>query len=99
MDFSYCKDPHVVSNVLKLYLRELPNPLMTAEMYPKFIEAQCALHHHLLYSLTFPNSWYTRADSREDTNIDMEFANRAQKHAPIPHAVFERRCFSFSGMP
>jgi len=39
VDLSNCSDPHVVANILKLYLRELPNPLLTAEMYPKFIEA------------------------------------------------------------
>jgi hypothetical protein len=40
VDLSTCKDPHVVANVLKLYLRELPNPLLTMELYPKFIELQ-----------------------------------------------------------
>lgn len=41
MDFSSCSDPHVVSNVLKLYLRELPNPLLTAEYYQRFIDVNC----------------------------------------------------------
>eukprot|EP01112_Ceratiomyxa_fruticulosa_P019341 TRINITY_DN6318_c0_g1_i4.p1 TRINITY_DN6318_c0_g1~~TRINITY_DN6318_c0_g1_i4.p1 ORF type:complete len:684 (-),score=159.47 TRINITY_DN6318_c0_g1_i4:54-2105(-) len=39
VDLSTCPDPHVVSNLLKLFLRELPNPLMTSAYYPKFIEA------------------------------------------------------------
>uniref|UniRef100_A0A182JJI2 Uncharacterized protein n=1 Tax=Anopheles atroparvus TaxID=41427 RepID=A0A182JJI2_ANOAO len=34
----YC-DPHVVAGVLKNYLRSLPDPLLTYEFYPKFVQA------------------------------------------------------------
>lgn len=51
VDFSGCKDPHVVSNVLKLYLRELPNPLLTAESYQKFLDANCTLNSFLNFLL------------------------------------------------
>jgi len=30
--------PHLITSVLKLYLRELPEPLMTFELYPEFIQ-------------------------------------------------------------
>lgn len=32
-------DVHVASSLLKLYLRRLPDPLLTAQLYPSFIEA------------------------------------------------------------
>ena len=37
-DEKLVKNVHVVSSVLKLYLRELPKPLLTYEFYPKYIE-------------------------------------------------------------
>jgi len=37
-DFNKCKDPHAVSNLLKQYLRELPNPLLTYERYDTFVQ-------------------------------------------------------------
>ncbi|EGG16863.1 pleckstrin domain-containing protein [Cavenderia fasciculata] len=33
-------DPHAISGLLKLYLRELPEPLLTFDRYDKFIAAQ-----------------------------------------------------------
>ncbi|EFA74895.1 pleckstrin domain-containing protein [Heterostelium album PN500] len=33
-------DPHAIAGLLKLYLRELPEPLLTYERYDKFIAAQ-----------------------------------------------------------
>lgn len=30
-------NPNIIANVLKLYLRELPQPLFTFELYPEFI--------------------------------------------------------------
>ncbi|XP_070548003.1 rho GTPase-activating protein 32-like isoform X1 [Ptychodera flava] len=35
----YINDIHSVSSVLKLYFRELPNPLLTYQLYDKFAEA------------------------------------------------------------
>jgi hypothetical protein len=32
-------DPHAVSNVLKQYFRELPNPVCTFHLYDRFVEA------------------------------------------------------------
>ena len=31
------ENPNVISNVLKLYLRQLPEPLLTFKLYPNFI--------------------------------------------------------------
>mmetsp|Transcript_15919 Transcript_15919/g.62203 ORF Transcript_15919/g.62203 Transcript_15919/m.62203 type:complete len:600 (-) Transcript_15919:85-1884(-) len=39
IDFFEYNDPHLIAGLLKLYLRELPEPLFTFELYPKFIEA------------------------------------------------------------
>ena len=32
-------DIHAVAGLLKLYLRDLPEPLFTDDLYPKFVEA------------------------------------------------------------
>jgi len=37
VDLSKCPDPHAVSGLLKLYLRELPEPLLTYELYDSFL--------------------------------------------------------------
>ncbi|XP_074837278.1 rho GTPase-activating protein 33 isoform X2 [Carettochelys insculpta] len=36
---TYLQDIHCVSSLCKLYFRELPNPLLTYQLYPKFAEA------------------------------------------------------------
>ena len=33
------KSPHLSANVLKLYLRELPDPLFTSDLYHRFMNA------------------------------------------------------------
>ena len=35
----YVRDPHSVAGCLKSYLRELPEPLLTFQMYPAWINA------------------------------------------------------------
>lgn len=37
VDLLQCPDPHTVASLLKLYLRELPEPLLTYELYDNFI--------------------------------------------------------------
>jgi hypothetical protein len=36
-DFSGIENPHQVTGILKLYLRELPDPLLTSAKYDDFI--------------------------------------------------------------
>lgn len=38
-DDSIIQDIHCVSSVLKMYFRELPNPLLTYQLYEKFVAA------------------------------------------------------------
>lgn len=38
-DLDVCKSPHTVAAILKLYLRELPEPLLTYELYDCFMAA------------------------------------------------------------
>jgi hypothetical protein len=38
-DLSSCHDPHIITTLVKLYFRELPNPLCTFPLYPLFIDA------------------------------------------------------------
>ena len=40
IDISQCKDRHAVAGLLKLYLRELPDPLLTHRFYETFIAVQ-----------------------------------------------------------
>lgn len=43
-DLGAVPDPHVVATLLKLFLRELPQPLIPFQLYPHFIEAaSCVL--------------------------------------------------------
>lgn len=39
VDLTKEKDPHVVSTLLKLFLRSLPEPICTFELYSQFLEA------------------------------------------------------------
>lgn len=38
-DLSKCTDPHTVAGLLRLYFRELPEPLLTFDLYDSFIES------------------------------------------------------------
>ncbi|KNC69511.1 hypothetical protein SARC_17981, partial [Sphaeroforma arctica JP610] len=40
VDFDQEENPHNVAGLIKLYLRELPEPLMTWDMYDPFIMPQ-----------------------------------------------------------
>eukprot|EP00029_Vermamoeba_vermiformis_P008412 TRINITY_DN3934_c0_g1_i1.p1 TRINITY_DN3934_c0_g1~~TRINITY_DN3934_c0_g1_i1.p1 ORF type:complete len:1080 (-),score=157.73 TRINITY_DN3934_c0_g1_i1:82-3132(-) len=39
VDLSSCRDPHTVASLLKQYLRELPEPILTFDMYDSYIAA------------------------------------------------------------
>lgn len=39
VDLSKCTDVHIITGVLKRYLRELPNPVISMEMYDEFLAA------------------------------------------------------------
>lgn len=42
VDIKECNDPHTVANLLKLYLRELPEPIFTYDLYRPLIQVQAA---------------------------------------------------------
>jgi len=44
-------DIHAVAGLLKLYLRDLPEPLFTDDLYPSFVEANGKL---LYFRFAFP---------------------------------------------
>lgn len=44
-------DVHVASSLLKAYLRRLPDPLLTAELYPAFIGTYTRFHESNLFSV------------------------------------------------
>lgn len=37
--YLYEHEPHIIASLLKLFLRELPDPVLTNELMPKFEEA------------------------------------------------------------
>lgn len=37
----YIRDIHSISSLLKMYFRELPNPLLTYQLYEKFVVRSC----------------------------------------------------------
>ncbi|KAK6026058.1 RhoGAP domain protein, partial [Ostertagia ostertagi] len=46
------RDVNVVSSFLKMFLRKLPEPLLTDKLYPFFIDAnRIANHHNRLHKL------------------------------------------------
>lgn len=46
------ENPNVISNVLKLYLRQLPEPLLTFKLYPNFIQVAKVCSESLLILFT-----------------------------------------------
>lgn len=42
VNINECNDPHTVANLLKLYLRELPEPIFTYDLYRPLIRVQMA---------------------------------------------------------
>ena len=44
-------DIHAVAGLLKMYLRDLPEPLFTDELYPKFVEANGTFKLHFFVTV------------------------------------------------
>ncbi len=47
VDFNKVEDPNVVSGLLKMYFRELPEPLLTFDLFDQFLATYCT-HFALL---------------------------------------------------
>eukprot|EP01114_Cavostelium_apophysatum_P021250 TRINITY_DN7364_c0_g1_i2.p1 TRINITY_DN7364_c0_g1~~TRINITY_DN7364_c0_g1_i2.p1 ORF type:complete len:769 (-),score=274.54 TRINITY_DN7364_c0_g1_i2:58-2364(-) len=47
VDLSKETDPHAITGLMKLYFRELPEPILTYDLYDQFIAAQSAPHQNL----------------------------------------------------
>lgn len=56
VDFSTCEDPHTAAGVLKLFLRSLPEPLLTYQYYDRFLETYTASTKRILFLILVPNS-------------------------------------------
>lgn len=52
-------DINIIAGALKLYLRDLPIPVITFELYSKFIQAASKSFFTQRYSLTLLCFWYT----------------------------------------
>lgn len=50
-DIAIKQDIHAVSSLLKLYFRELPNPLATYQLYEKFVAAAKASDEERLFQM------------------------------------------------
>ena len=57
VNYAEYKDPHLVANLLKIYLRELPDPLLTYALYPRFVEAASMFLYP--YSSAFPCLYFS----------------------------------------
>jgi hypothetical protein len=83
IDLKTVSDPHTVSGVLKLWFRELPEPLMTYDLYESFIAAQqerdpnkrIRYLRHLISNLPPVN--------RATLKYLIEFLNRVEKHSEV----------------
>lgn len=77
-DFTEINNPHVISGLLKAFLRELPDPIFTFEKYSKFMEAsklpttaeQVGAIEKLVKSLAEPNYKSLQHVSRLCRSID-----------------------------
>ena len=58
IDFSQYEDENIITGVIKLYLRELPIPLITFDAYKSVIKATGKKHSYCVhqYSLVFLNT-------------------------------------------
>lgn len=52
-DISSLKDPHVSGDLLKVWLREMPEPLLTHNLYQKIMDVRCAFAWEIV-ALTGP---------------------------------------------
>eukprot|EP01102_Stenamoeba_stenopodia_P007707 TRINITY_DN2171_c0_g2_i3.p1 TRINITY_DN2171_c0_g2~~TRINITY_DN2171_c0_g2_i3.p1 ORF type:complete len:705 (-),score=134.98 TRINITY_DN2171_c0_g2_i3:153-2267(-) len=48
-DYSTVDDPHVVSNLLSVWLREMPSPLCTFQLYERFLAVQANVENKKAY--------------------------------------------------
>lgn len=87
VDLRAVADPHTVTGVLKLWFRELPEPLMTYDLYESFIAAQqerdpnkrIRYIRHLIASLPPVN--------RATLKYLIEFLYRVEKHSEVNKMV------------
>lgn len=49
VDYEVCADPHVAATILKMFLRELPEPLMTFDLHSKIAQLRGTHTHTHLY--------------------------------------------------
>jgi len=42
--YSPTADPHCVAGVLKLWIREMPEPLLSYQLYERFLQTKCNLN-------------------------------------------------------
>lgn len=83
VDLRTIADPHTVTGLLKLYFRELPEPLMTYDLYESFITAQqerdpnkrVRYIRHLISCLPKVN--------KATLKILIEFLGRVEKHSEV----------------
>lgn len=83
VDLKPIADPHTVTGLLKLYLRELPEPLMTYDLYESFVTAQqerdpnkrLRYIRHLISCLPKVN--------RATLKTLIQFLGRVEKHSEV----------------
>ena len=53
----YLQDVHSISSLLKMYFRELPNPLLTYQLYDKFAVSQLVIFPSVKKTWSKKKSW------------------------------------------
>lgn len=62
--------PHDVASTLKLYFRELPDPLLTSELYTVFVQVRTSqrFHHaHMCRSVSTPHTLKLREGGKRES--------------------------------
>lgn len=46
IDITEIEDPHLITGIIKLFLRSLPEPLLTFQLYQEFVEVAGMIHQN-----------------------------------------------------
>jgi len=58
VDFAELSNVHIPAAMLKSFLRQLPEPLLTYELYDHIVRVQCMYHISAAYIPSWSNFWH-----------------------------------------
>lgn len=89
VDVTTASSPHVVSGLLKLFFRDMPEPLFTFELYEVFLSIQSTCHccHSSRYSfLTYCSNGKEPRSQGSLPQSPHRGSTRAEPHSSLPLA-------------